>query len=68
MVGDVPWLPGPRLTGPFWDREGPAYRQVTGWLTDGRLPAAVEAAFEAESREDVLRLLAEVHSVIDGGA
>ncbi|MEV0405492.1 hypothetical protein [Actinoallomurus sp. NPDC050550] len=63
VTDEVEWRPGPRLI-LFWDRHGPGYRQVTAWLTDGRLANAVEAAFEAESRDDVLELLAGIHAVL----
>jgi hypothetical protein len=34
------------------------------WLTDGRAAAAVETAFAVATREDVLRLLDEIHPVL----
>jgi hypothetical protein len=63
VIDDVEWRPDPRLI-LFWDRHGPGYRQVIAWLTDGRLVAAVEAAFGAETRDDVLELLAGIHTVL----
>jgi hypothetical protein len=57
-------LSGGRLTNAFWDRRGPAYRQVLAWLTGGPAAAAVEAAFAAQTREPVLELLAAVHSAV----
>ncbi|NUR88878.1 MAG: hypothetical protein HOY71_32735 [Nonomuraea sp.] len=54
-------LSGGRLTNAFWDRHGPAYGQVLGWLTGGAAAAAVEAAFARETREPVLDLLAGLH-------
>ncbi|GAA4634928.1 hypothetical protein GCM10023196_078420 [Actinoallomurus vinaceus] len=66
VIDDVEWWPDPRLI-VFWDRHGPGYRQVITWLTDGRLVAAVEAAFEGETRDDVLELLAEIHTALAPG-
>jgi hypothetical protein len=60
----VRWTRGPRLADAFWDRESVAHRQVLTWLTGGAAAVAVEAAFAAETREDVLGLLEETHSVL----
>jgi hypothetical protein len=60
----VGWTRGSRLADAFWDRKGPAHRQVLAWLTGGGVAGAVEAAFEAETREDVLGLLAEIHTAL----
>jgi hypothetical protein len=59
----VEWTRGPRLADACWDRGSAAHRQVLTWLTGGGA-AAVEAAFDAETREDVLGLLEEVHFVL----
>jgi hypothetical protein len=60
----VEWTRGARLADAFWDRKGAAHRQVLAWLTGGGAATAVEAAFEAETREDVLGLLEEIHCVL----
>jgi hypothetical protein len=60
----VEWTRGPRLADAFWDRKGAAHRQVLAWLTGGGAAIAVEAAFEAETREDVLGLLEEIRGVL----
>ncbi|GAB2811769.1 hypothetical protein GCM10027176_15340 [Actinoallomurus bryophytorum] len=60
----VEWTRGPRLADAFWDRGSVAHRQVLTWLTDGGAATAVEAAFDAETREDVLGLLEELHAVL----
>lgn len=57
-------LSGRRLTNAFWDRRGPAYRQVLAWLTEGAAASAVEAAFARETREPVLALLAGMHPAL----
>jgi hypothetical protein len=61
VLNDVRWWSPPQITA-FWDVHGAAHRQVVEWLTGGRLVGAVETAFEAETREEILRLLAETHS------
>ena len=62
VMHEVRWVDGPRLAGAFWGRESAG--QVVAWLTDGRAAAAVEAAFAAETREDVLELLDAVHPAL----
>jgi hypothetical protein len=57
----VRWSSPPQLTDAFWDLRGTAHRLVIDWLTGGRAAAAVRAAFDAESREDLLGLLDEVY-------
>jgi hypothetical protein len=59
----VEWTRGPRLADAFWDRGSVAHRQVLTWLTGGAT-VAVETAFDAETREDVLGLLEQIHSVL----
>lgn len=58
------WTRGPRLADAFWDRGSVAHRQVLTWLTGGDAAVAIEAAFAAETREDVLGPLEEIHSVL----
>ncbi|MDN3351729.1 hypothetical protein [Actinomadura sp. DC4] len=64
VLHEVRWTGWLRLADAFWDRNGVAYGQVVAWLTGGRAAAAVEAAFAAAAGEDVLGLLAEIHSVL----
>jgi hypothetical protein len=64
VLREVSWTNGPRLTDAFWDRKSAAYGQVVAWLTGGRAAAAVEAAFAAETREDVLELLDAIHPAL----
>jgi hypothetical protein len=64
VMSDVRWAGGPRLVDAFWDRKSAAYGQVVTWLTGGRAAAAVEAAFAAETREDVLELLDAIHPAL----
>jgi hypothetical protein len=64
VLEEVRWMDGPRLTDAFWDRKGAAHGQVVAWLTGGRAAAAVEAAFAAETREDVLELLDVIHPAL----
>ncbi len=64
----VEWTRGPRLADAFWDRGSAAHVRVVEWLTGGRAAAAVEAAFAAETREDVLELLDQIHPALIAGA
>jgi hypothetical protein len=59
-MNEVLWRPAPLLLDPFWNRGG-AHQQVVSWLTGGRAARAVAAAFDRETREHVLQLLAEIY-------
>jgi hypothetical protein len=61
VVNHVRFTSPTRLTDAFWDVRSTGHGQVIAWLTGGRAATAVETAFDAESREDVLRLLDEVY-------
>jgi hypothetical protein len=61
LVTDVRWTPSPRLTNAFWDRGGTPHHQLLTWLSTGPAAGAVEAAFDRETREPVLDLLATIH-------
>jgi hypothetical protein len=58
VTGEVSWTASPRLTNTFWERDGASHRQVLTWLTGGAAADADEAAFDRETREPVLELLA----------
>jgi hypothetical protein len=60
----VRWSPTTRLADAYWDVHGSAHRQVITWLTAGAAGAAVRAAFETETRDDVLELLADLDAVL----
>jgi hypothetical protein len=65
VMQEMTWpASGPKLRNPFWEKESAAYGQVVAWLTGGRALAAVERAFLAESRDEPLALLDEIHSVL----
>jgi hypothetical protein len=64
---EVHWTGLPSLADTYWAQDGDGHRQVIAWLTGGRAADAVEAAFAAEDREDVLELLDEIHSVVRVG-
>jgi hypothetical protein len=59
VMNEVLWRPAPLLLG-FWKR-GAAHQQVVSWLTGGAAARAVAAAFDRETREEVLQLLAEIY-------
>lgn len=61
---DVEWGVESRLKDAFWDRSGPGHRQLIRWLTGGDAATAVEVAFAAETREDVLQLLDDIHPAL----